>query len=179
MTPQELTPYLSRLVDQNLPLSLMLWWTTDDRKSDRAAVFEMASALAIRFIYLDFSLDFDSFMAWGLRCGLNEQVWAFLAFLPGLLHQIDAQLPAWPSPRSWAMADRLRGAALAYNALGLMLPEGDKRAIAKAAKSKDWLERAAATYAPGIQPSLLKVLLEDPAEAVRQCAVARLRVAGA
>jgi hypothetical protein len=65
---------------------------------------------------------------------------------------------------------------LAFDALGLMPPEGDKRAIAKAAKSKDWLERAAATYAPGIQPSLLKVLLEDPVEAVRQCAVARLRV---
>jgi hypothetical protein len=68
---------------------------------------------------------------------------------------------------------------LAFDALGLMPPEGDKRAIAKAAKSKDWLERAAATYAPGIQPSLLKVLLEDPVEAVRQCAVARLRVVGA
>ena len=65
---------------------------------------------------------------------------------------------------------------LAFDALGLMPAEGDKRAIAKAAKSKDWLERAAATYAPGIQPSLLKVLLEDPVEAVRQCAVARLRV---
>ena len=67
---------------------------------------------------------------------------------------------------------------LAFDALGLMPSEGDKRAIAKAAKSKDWLERAAATYAPGIQPSLLKVLLEDPVEAVRQCAVARLRVVG-
>jgi len=66
---------------------------------------------------------------------------------------------------------------LAFDALGLMPAEGDKRAIAKAAKSKDWLERAAATYAAGIQPSLLKVLLEDPVEAVRQCAVARLRVA--
>ena len=68
---------------------------------------------------------------------------------------------------------------LAFDALGLMPSEGDKRAIAKAVKSKDWLERAAATYAPGIQPSLLKVLLEDPVEAVRQCAVARLRVVGA
>jgi hypothetical protein len=65
---------------------------------------------------------------------------------------------------------------LAFDALGLMPAGGDKRAIAKAAKSKDWLERAAATYAPGIQPSLLKVLLQDPVEAVRQCAVARLRV---
>ena len=211
MTPQELTPYLSRLVDQNLPLSLMLWgppgigkssivadvarahelqlvdlrlsqlaptdlrglpvaeagvsrwfppeflptggkgilfldeinmappamqgiaqqlildrqvgsyrvpegwfiWAAGNRKSDRAAVFEMPSALANRFIHLDLSPDFDSFKSWGLRCGLNEQVLAFLAFRPSLLHQIDAQRPAWPSPRSWVMADRLRGAALA------------------------------------------------------------------
>jgi hypothetical protein len=68
---------------------------------------------------------------------------------------------------------------MAFDALGLMPAEGDKRAIAKAVKSKDWLERAAATYAAGIQPSLLKVLLEDPVEAVRQRAVARLRVVGA
>lgn len=66
---------------------------------------------------------------------------------------------------------------LAFDALGLMPAEGDKRAIAKAAKSKDWLERAAATYAPGIQPSLLKSLLDDPVEAVRQSAVAQLRAA--
>jgi hypothetical protein len=88
-------------------------WAAGNRKSDRAAVFEMPSALANRFIHLDLAPDFDSFKAWGLRCGLNEQVLAFLAFRPSLLHQIDAQRPAWPSPRSWVMADRLRGAALA------------------------------------------------------------------
>ena len=210
MTPQELTPYLSRLVDQKLQLSLMLWgppgigkssivadvakqhdlrlvdlrlsqlaptdlrglpvaengvsrwfppeflptdgqgilfldeinmappamqgiaqqlildrqvgsyrvpegwfiWAAGNRKSDRAAVFEMPSALANRFIHLDLVPDFDSFKAWGLRAGLGEQVLAFLAFRPTLMHQIDAQRPAWPSPRSWVMANQLRGASL-------------------------------------------------------------------
>ena len=210
MTPQELTPYLSRLVDQKLQLSLMLWgppgigkssivadvasqhdlrlvdlrlsqlaptdlrglpvaengvsrwfppeflptsgkgilfldeinmappamqgiaqqlildrqvgsyrvpedwfiWAAGNRKSDRAAVFEMPSALANRFIHLDLVPDFDSFKAWGLRVGLSEQILAFLAFRPTLLHQIDAQRPAWPSPRSWVMASQLRGADL-------------------------------------------------------------------
>ncbi len=88
-------------------------WAAGNRKSDRAAVFEMPSALANRFIHLDLAPDFDSFKAWGLRTGLSEQVLAFLAFRPTLLHQIDAQRPAWPSPRSWAMADRLRRANLA------------------------------------------------------------------
>jgi hypothetical protein len=87
-------------------------WAAGNRKSDRAAVFEMPSALANRFIHLDLVPDFDSFKDWGLRAGLSEQVLAFLAFRPSLMHQIDAQRPAWPSPRSWVMADQLRKAGL-------------------------------------------------------------------
>jgi hypothetical protein len=87
-------------------------WAAGNRKTDRAAAFEMPSALANRFIHLDLVPDFDSFKAWGLRTGLSEQVLAFLAFRPSLLHQIDSHRPAWPSPRSWAMADRLRRAGL-------------------------------------------------------------------
>ena len=82
-------------------------WAAGNRKADRAAVFEMPSALANRFIHLDLVPDLDSFKAWGLQAGISEQVLAFLAFRPTLLHQIDAQRPAWPSPRSWTMADRL------------------------------------------------------------------------
>ena len=87
-------------------------WAAGNRKSDRAAVFEMPSALANRFIHLDLVPDFDSFKVWGLRVGLSEQILAFLAFRPTLLHQIDAQRPSWPSPRSWVMANQLRGADL-------------------------------------------------------------------
>jgi hypothetical protein len=87
-------------------------WAAGNRKSDRAAVFEMPSALANRFVHLDLSPDLDSFKAWGLSSGISEQVLAFLAFRPTLLHQIDAQRPAWPSPRSWVMAHRLRVAGL-------------------------------------------------------------------
>lgn len=87
-------------------------WAAGNRKSDRAAVFEMPAALANRFIHLELEPDFDSFKVWGMRAGLSEQLLAFLAFRPTLLHQIDPQRPAWPSPRSWAMADRLRRASL-------------------------------------------------------------------
>lgn len=90
-------------------------WAAGNRKSDRAAVFEMPSALANRFIHLDLVPDFDSFKAWGLRAGLSEQILAFLAFRPTLLHQIDTQRPAWPSPRSWVMANQLLGANLSVD----------------------------------------------------------------
>lgn len=88
-------------------------WAAGNRKSDRAAVFEMPSALANRFIHLDLVPDLDSFKAWGLKAGLSEQILAFLAFRPTLIHQIDPQRPAWPSPRSWVMANQLWTANLA------------------------------------------------------------------
>lgn len=87
-------------------------WAAGNRKADRAAVFEMPSALANRFIHLELAPDFDSFKAWGLQTKLSEQILAFLAFRPTLLHHIDPQHPAWPSPRSWVMADRLLAADL-------------------------------------------------------------------
>ena len=82
-------------------------WAAGNRKADRAAVFEMPSALANRFIHLDLSVDLESFKAWGLRKGLSEKILAFLAFRPSLLHSMDAHHAAWPSPRSWSMADSL------------------------------------------------------------------------
>jgi hypothetical protein len=87
-------------------------WAAGNRKSDRAAVFEMPSALANRFIHLDVTADFDSFKTWGITANLSEQILAFLAFRPVLLHKIDAKSPSWPSPRSWAMADSLLRAGL-------------------------------------------------------------------
>lgn len=87
-------------------------WAAGNRKSDRAAVFEMPSALANRFIHLDIAPDFDSFRIWGIDQSLDEQILAFLAFRPTLLHSIDPQRPAWPSPRSWVMAHQLHQARL-------------------------------------------------------------------
>lgn len=87
-------------------------WAAGNRKSDRAAVFEMPSALANRFIHLDIEPDFDSFRAWGIGQALDEQILAFLAYRPTLLHKIDPQRPAWPSPRSWVMAHQLHQAKL-------------------------------------------------------------------
>lgn len=83
-------------------------WAAGNRKSDRAAVFEMPSALANRFIHLDLVVDLDSFKSWGLRNGISEEILAFLSFRPALLHSLDAKSVAWPSPRSWFMADRLK-----------------------------------------------------------------------
>ena len=87
-------------------------WAAGNRKEDRAAVYQMPSALANRFLHLEVTPDFDSFKSWGLRTKISEEILAFLAFRPSLLHKIHNKHPAWPSPRSWAMADQLYKAKL-------------------------------------------------------------------
>jgi MoxR-like ATPase len=87
-------------------------WAAGNRKEDRAAVFDMPAPLANRFLHLEVEADLEDFKRYALRRGLHEQVIAFLAFRPALLHRLDPQQPAWPSPRSWEMASRLHAAGL-------------------------------------------------------------------
>ncbi|AGF53583.1 sll7029 (plasmid) [Synechocystis sp. PCC 6803] len=82
-------------------------WAAGNRKEDRASVFEMPAPLANRFLHLDVQPDFESFKQYALEQKYHEQVIAFLSFRPGLIHKLDLQRPAWPSPRSWAIANGL------------------------------------------------------------------------
>ncbi len=87
-------------------------WAAGNRKEDRAAVFDMPSPLANRFLHLQVEPDFESFKAYAIAAKVHEQAIAFLSFRPSLLHKIDPQQPAWPSPRSWVMASHLHEAGL-------------------------------------------------------------------
>ena len=87
-------------------------WAAGNRKEDRAAVYDMPAPLANRFIHLFVEPDFESFKDYAIRAGVHEQLLAFLAFRPEMLHKLDPQQPAWPSPRSWMMANRLHAAGL-------------------------------------------------------------------
>lgn len=82
-------------------------WAAGNRSEDRAAVFDMPAPLANRFLHLDVHADLESYKAYALRAGIHEQIVAFVAFRPALLHKLDPQQPAWPSPRSWAIASQL------------------------------------------------------------------------
>lgn len=87
-------------------------WAAGNRKEDRAAVFDMPSPLANRFLHLQVEPDFDSFKAYALTTNVHEQIIAFLSFRTTLLHKLDPQQPAWPSPRSWVMASLLHQVGL-------------------------------------------------------------------
>jgi MoxR-like ATPase len=87
-------------------------WAAGNRKEDRASVFDMPAPLANRFLHLEVEPHWESWKAHALADGVHEQIIAFLAFRPNLLHQIDPHKPAWPSPRAWSMASRLHHATL-------------------------------------------------------------------
>lgn len=87
-------------------------WAAGNRKEDRAAVFDMPSPLANRFIHLDVEPELESFRRYAIARELHPHILAFLAFRPELLHKLDPTRPAWPSPRSWEMASHLYRAGL-------------------------------------------------------------------
>jgi MoxR-like ATPase len=82
-------------------------WAAGNRKEDRAAVYDMPAPLANRFLHFHVETSFECFRSWAARAGLHEQILAFLAFRPALLHKTDPKSAAWPSSRSWQMASEL------------------------------------------------------------------------
>lgn len=87
-------------------------WAAGNRSEDRAAVFDMPAPLANRFLHLEVQPDFESFKNYALATKVHEHVIAFIAFRPELLHKLDPQQPAWPSPRSWVLASHLHQVGL-------------------------------------------------------------------
>jgi MoxR-like ATPase len=87
-------------------------WAAGNRKEDRASVFDMPAPLANRFVHLEVLPDFESFRRYAIDAAFHERIIAFLSYRPPLLHKIDPTRPAWPSPRSWQMANALYVAGL-------------------------------------------------------------------
>jgi hypothetical protein len=63
-----------------------------------------------------------------------------------------------------------------FMAVDLLPRLSDRKWAAKAAKSQDWLERAAVTISDSAPPSLLQMLLDDPVEIVKKLAISRLKM---
>ena len=82
-------------------------WAAGNRREDRASVHQMPAPLANRFLHFEVEADFVSFRQWALSSGIHEQILAFIAFRPELLHHYDANHSAWPSPRTWEMASEI------------------------------------------------------------------------
>ena len=87
-------------------------WTViaaGNREQDRAVAHRMPSALANRFVHLDFEVDAVDWSSWAAPAGIAPEVIAFIRFRPALLHAFDPERDdkAFPSPRSWEFVSRL------------------------------------------------------------------------
>ena len=87
-------------------------WAAGNRKEDRAGVFDMPAPLANRFIHLEVSPAIESFRQYAFTTGISEKLIGFLAFRSDLLHKMTPNEVAWPSPRSWEVANDLFKAGL-------------------------------------------------------------------
>ncbi|MDH3719832.1 MAG: MoxR family ATPase [Planctomycetota bacterium] len=87
-------------------------WSAGNRKEDRAAVFDMPSPLANRFIHLEVEPSAEDFRQYAYAGEFDDRLIAFVAFREDLLHKLLEGENAWPSPRSWEMADKLHKADL-------------------------------------------------------------------
>ena len=93
------------------------------------------------------------------------------------LMTLTAEIENALAPTSPIAADRFapEDFVIALEELGLMPDEFDRKAISKATKSKDWLQRAATTLCQGVLPGELRRLMDDEVEAVKLLAIRRLK----
>lgn len=80
-----------------------------NRETDRAVTHRMPSALANRFVHLNFEADVEEWLAWAQANGIAPEVIAFVRFRPNLLHVFDPQKEdkAFPTPRSWEFVSHI------------------------------------------------------------------------
>lgn len=78
-----------------------------NRAGDRSIVHTMPSALANRFVHLDYDVNVDDWNMWAMENKLHDDLRAFIQFRPNLLHSFDplTNPRAFPSPRSWAFVN--------------------------------------------------------------------------
>jgi len=83
-----------------------------NRETDRAVTSRMPSALANRFVHLNFEVDLDNWISWALKNDIQTEIIAFLRFRPELLHDFDPKRndKAFPTPRSWEFISRILSA---------------------------------------------------------------------
>jgi hypothetical protein len=80
-----------------------------NRAQDATIVHRMPTALANRFIHLDFEVSSDDWRRWAITNSINPLIVGFLGTRPDLLFDMKDIERAFPTPRSWHMlSDALR-----------------------------------------------------------------------
>lgn len=79
------------------------WWivAAGNRQFDKAVVFKLSSALANRFVHLEFEVNAGDWREWAIKKRINPLITGFISLRPELLLEEPADQPAYPTPRSW------------------------------------------------------------------------------
>ncbi len=89
---------------------------------------------------------------------------------------VDEILASVEPPRPFSGDElRIENFSEPLQGLALMPDGGDKKAISRAARAKDWVQRAAACLCPAITEAALNRLLDDEVEMVKALAIWRLK----
>lgn len=80
-----------------------------NRVTDKSVAYKMPKALANRLLHLEIDADPQSWRAWAIFHGINEQVTGFLSFKPDMLMAFEPSKDdmAFPTPRSWEKVSNL------------------------------------------------------------------------
>jgi len=76
-----------------------------NREGDRAVVYHMSTALANRFIHIDFDVNTDDWMDWAMSHNINPHIIAYIKWKPDALcpkFDPDSSEKAFTTPRTWA-----------------------------------------------------------------------------
>lgn len=100
-----------RIGEYRLPKGWMII-AAGNRDNDGSVTFRMPTALANRFIHIEFDVDFDDWRTWAMHQNLHHLVTGFLTFRPSLLWvKPQSNEHAFATPRSWEMISDLLGSA--------------------------------------------------------------------
>lgn len=80
-----------------------------NRVSDKSVAYKMPKALANRLCHIEASPDFESWLGWAVKSGVNPMVTGFLSFKKDALMSFEpkAEDLAFPTPRSWEMVSNI------------------------------------------------------------------------
>lgn len=80
-----------------------------NRSTDRSVVHAQPAALANRFIHIDLEPDVEDWVDWAEKNGISDATRGYIRYRPANLStdKFEAGVRAFPSPRSWAFADKI------------------------------------------------------------------------
>lgn len=78
-----------------------------NREDDGAFSQQLGSALANRMIHFEVQPDYEAWLTWARQNNIMDGILGYLAFRPDHLYKYDPGVNAFPTPRSWEMANTM------------------------------------------------------------------------